>query len=332
MICNLEDNNFAFLPGYSDAHHHRLLTAYTQALASGTWKNKATHIAKFVKFMRAHNADPKDPQEYDILSYILHLQTVLTAPSSVHNYLSSVRTWLKVHARKEKVFESYRVVTMRRAVGKAMMHSPVQAEPLTKEHLAHVVKVLDGVGKPALVIKAVILLAYATLLRSSNLLPVSERARSPHLLGPEDISVTDQGLEVRVQSSKTIRDLANSQLIIVRPDDAAATCPVKAWKDYKMASMIVAGSFTFIRMNRRPLTLPQATMIVRRALHGSTFKKPANFTFHSLRRGGAQACARAGASLAQIKQLGNWRSSAVHTYVPIGMIQTASTTLNSNFG
>ena len=140
---------------------------------------------------------------------------MLTAPSSVHNYLSSVHTWLRVHTRKEKVFETYRVVTMKRAVGKAMMHSPNQAEPLTKEQLAHVVRVLDAVGRSALVIKAVILLAYATLLRSSNLLPVSERARSPHLLAPKDISVTDQGLEVRVHSSKTICDIANSQLIIV---------------------------------------------------------------------------------------------------------------------
>ena len=42
---------------------------------------------------------------------------------------------------------------------------------------------------------------------------------------------------------------------------------------------------------------------------------PAAITFHSLRRGGAQACASRGSSIDDIMQLGSWKSNAVPSAV-----------------
>lgn len=320
-----------YLPGYSTVHHERLTRTLISSLTRGTWRNKHTQVAKFLVFMNDHKADPLNLKEYDLLSYVLHLQSTLRSPSSVHNYLSGVRTWLQSLNASTKAFASYRAVLMIRALNKHMAHTPRQAEPVSPCQVKVVVKFLDKLGKKTCSIKVVFLLAYFTLLRQSNLLPRSRSDPAPHLLARSDIAICKSGLCISVRSSKTITSPDQIQNIWVPATADPALCPRRAWKVLNQQRTDVDSRRAFVLPDGSPLTLRLATKVIKLALQGSDFKEPGKFTFHGLRRGAAQACARAGVPLDQIMELGNWRSKAVHTYVPRSLISAATSTLKGYF-
>ena len=185
----------------------------------------------------------------------MHLQNKLTAPTTVHNYLSGVRTWLLALTGSAEVFTHYRVTTLRKASAKLMQHTTKQAEPVTPSQVEHMVNFLDRIGRPARVVKALLLVAYFTLLRQSNLLHKSHSTHATHLLAAQDIVVHHDVLDITVRSSKTNQAGTREHCIQVPSTKNRQTCPVRAWRKYHSTVKLSSNGAPFLLLSSAPLTV-----------------------------------------------------------------------------
>ena len=97
-----------------------------------------------------------------------------------------------------------------------------------------------------------------------------------------------------------------------------------------MAALLISPAF----ITPDGVSLLPAALIaaLRMALAATRTSHPAFYTIHSLRQGGAQACAAARDSLQDIMALVSWTSAAVHTYIPKEQIWTGPRTLSNLLG
>ena len=124
----------------------------------------------YLNFKSSHKGDPLYPTYYDILSFVIFLRDRLKAPGSVLNYLSGVRTWVAATSGVTAPFESYQVSILKKGIANVMNHTPSQATPISPALLMNIVNSLCVQGNSTLVVRAVFLMAFFTLLRQSNLL------------------------------------------------------------------------------------------------------------------------------------------------------------------
>ena len=300
----------------------------------GTWVNKRKQLEEYVRFMLAHSRKPQFPETYDVLSYFLFLQDKFVSPSTVRNYMSGARTWVLALTGSAAPFDSYQLSVLKRGLDAALDHTPVQSPPVTPSALMSIIDCLCDCGNHSLVIRSALLMAYLTLLRQSNLLATSDNPQGmKHTLKKAHITHTPHGLHVYVKSSKTIQNPKDRFSILVPRARVTRYCPVETWlKFLAFQPPVLQDELAFLLPDGDPLTPTRLTKIVRLVLADLGSPLATSFTLHGVRRGAAQACAKAGASLEAIKKLGSWRSDTVHTYVPRDLVATAPQALISLFG
>lgn len=248
------------------------------------------------------------------------------------NYISGARTWVQAMGMATTSFDTYLVGVLKRGIHRNSNHVPAQAPPLSPSDIRKVVRFFATAGDNGPVLTAAILLGYFTLLRQSNLLSSPSLASPGHTLRARDVSVTDTGLTIHVRSSKTLLKSAPPRNIAVPEIPGSHYCPLKAWMKYVSRTQPSLDGPAFITSDALPLR-PRALLdTLRLALAAQGHPAPGAITLHSLRRGGAQACASSGSSLEDIKDLGHWTSGAVHSYVPRHLISSAPRTLVTKFG
>ena len=210
-----------------------------------------------------------------------------------------------------------------------MCHTTYQPPPFLPEHLKHVLLVLKELGKRSLPVRLLIVLAFFTALRQSNLLLRNASDRPVHTLRRADVVLKHDALLVTVRSTKTRSGSGPARVLSLPRLRGSICCPLKTWKAY---TVLVPASWLALALpDGSPLTTRVALPVLRLALTGSTYPDCAKFTLHACRRGAALSLAATGSELALIKQLGDWSSSAVHTYVPKSVIKAAEP-LTSYFG
>ena len=313
-------------------NHVRVMKAFTNSLSQGTWQNKANQVRIYLAFCEEHSVNPLQPEEYDIISFIYHLQCKLRSPGAVMNYISGVKTWLKTCSGKSEVFDSYLVTVMKKGVSKNSDHSVIRAEPITPNDLCCIIDYLSVKSHYSKVVVALLLIAYHTLLRQSNLLPSSAACRSQHMLKFSDISCNANNLIVLVSSTKT-RTSADPGLKFVIPAlPASRYCAVKAWSEYTSGRHFLKSGPAFVLHSGYPLTVSVCSKVLKLAMKELFPERNCRFTLHSLRRGAAQACLFNGVSLKDIKKAGTWRGDSVYHYVPKIVIKEAPTALGKLLG
>lgn len=205
---------------------------------------------------------------------------------------------------------------MKRGVQRLSTHVPRPAPPISSRQLAGVVAYLTTAGPDARVMTAALLIGYATLLRQGNLLATDSPNDPAHYLRRADIDTSHQGLSVTVRSTKTRWRSSQPLYILVPPVPGSLVCPVLAWSRYLATNRPHPLGPAFILPSGRPLQAPTLLAVLRLALEATGSPAAGAYTLHSLRRGGAQACAAAGRTTEEIMKLGTWTSTAVHAYVP----------------
>ena len=155
----------------------------------------------------------------------------------------------------------------------------------------------------------------------------NKQVRRQETLQAHDLTLSKDGLLVHVRSSKTSLKSAPPADILVAPVSESPFFPVAARKRYVSRTRPIADGPAFVNIDGSPLTARAFNGTMRLALTAAGHPAPAAVTAHSLCRGGAQACALIGTPLATIKQLGNWRSDAVHLCVPKNIVKSAPKSL-----
>lgn len=307
--------------------HDKVMEIYLAGLANGTWKNKSVQAKKYLQFAKLHQFDPLEPAQYDLLAYTNSLNETLKAPGTVMNYISGARSWVLLFGGNTSPFDSYPLTLMKRGVLRLSQHIPRQAPPLSPSSIRAVVRHLITAGPDAAVLVAAILVGYSTLLRQGNLLNSHDPQDPGHALQRGDIITTRKGLTVTVRSTKTRWRPGQSYTVLITPRPHSICCPVTAWRRYIRLQAPPRSGPAFTLPTGGPLTPPTLLAALRLALTATGHHAPYNYSLHSLRRGGAQACAASGGSLQEIMALGSWTSAAVHTYVPRDQIRCRPLTL-----
>lgn len=148
------------------------------------------------------------------------------------------------------------------------------------------------------------MLGFAAALRRSELVA----------LDVEDVTFTDQGLEVIIRRSKTDQESAGTK-ICVPYGSSPKTCPVRTLRPWLEAAGVTGGAiFRSVnkggRMAARRLTPGDVTRVVKRAARACGLDST-KLAGHSLRAGLATAAAQAGKNERAIMAQGRWRSVSV---------------------
>ena len=281
--------------------------------------------------MIRHGANPERPSQYDVLSYMVHLDNQLLSPGAALNYISGARTWVRAMGGDVDPFDTYTAGLVKKGLKRSSTHEPVQAPPLTPDNVKTVIDFLQNAGPNGPVLIAAILLSHFTLLRQSNMFVGESLNVSPHILRVQDILNMPTGINVRVRSTKTRHRSQPPVDILVPFIHDSPYCPVRAWNKYVQLVHPHAEGYAIVTVSGIPLKAASVSAVIQLALQRAGHLDTRSYTLHSLRRGGAQACAQLGVCLADIQELGTWTSGAVHSYVPRGPVGTATRTLSHNF-
>ena len=311
--------------GYTRRQHKELLQQYKQSLAPATWSNKAVHLAKLTQFCDQHKLNVFGLEEYDVLSYLVFLKSNLKSPGAVLNYFSSARTWCLSVAGSAQQFDTYNVSVMKKGLTRVMGHVPSPVPALQPDQLKHMVAVLDDLGPSALPAKALLLIGYFSALRQSNLI-------GQHALLTEDVTCTRYKLTLLIRKSKTIISQARRVTLVIPCIPGSSCCPVRAWRQYVHKVKPSLKGPALVLQHHFRMSIASVTKLLRLSLAGSSYENPVKFTLHALRRGAVHGCVKAGASKAQLMDLGQWSSSSVATYLPPRIVKGAFSTLTASFG
>ena len=211
--------------------------------------------------------------------------------ASIKNYLSGAKTFLSQAGGDATPFQSPYLQNMLRGVARISLHVPQQAPPIPLPMFKAMCDLLQAIGGEASIARTALLIGYATLLRQSNLLPSLSPASPMHTIIREDVLDEGTVLWVTINSSKTITS-RQARVSIPVPFTGSRYCPVTAWRHYTNALPLPPSAPAFMLEQSKPLTAYRLNSYMRATLAALNFPLAQKTTVHSLRRSGAQECAR----------------------------------------
>lgn len=287
------------------------ISTYKEAVTSGTAANRLRQSIIYIKFCLAYNVNYLNPTIMHLSMFVRFLANSFKPPSTVKNYLAGSKTWVQNHMGNMLPFSSPQVRDMLQSITRLSSHIPTPAFPLSPNDIAIICQYIDSRPWFPLCVKPCLLIAYATFLRSSNLLsPTLTSWGGPHTLTCNDIIPSPLGLQVVVRSSKTIKPGRPVILHVLRIPHSTL-CPVSAWEMYISNVNPCRSGPAFVLHTSAPLTPRPLVKIMRAALKQAGRPYAPYVSMHSLRRGASQAASDEGAPVADLLKHGTWKSKTV---------------------
>lgn len=298
-----------------------MLESYNSALAKGTVANKVRQARLYIKFSIIYNFDCLNPSIVNLGMFARFLANSFSSPVTCKNYLSGAKSWVRDHGGEIVQFESYFVSTVVKGVQSSSDHVPSPAPPITHKELSIIICYIDSFYPHLINVKSAILLGFACMLRSSNLLsPTVAGWGGPHTLYFSDVVRCSTGLKVFLRSSKTLKNKP-PVILDVLYSPSSSLCPVLTWDHYVRLFKPPPSGLAFLQLSGAPLTARPVVDIIRQALKASGYTNYNRFTLHSLRRGAVHVASLSGAPHDHIKAQGTWASdTGLSFYLPTNMV------------
>ena len=284
--------------------------------ADSTTKKYLGAFQRWKTWAAAHQEVPSFPvQEGHLALYMVHLSESTQSKAAVEEIVHAV-SWLHRVSGLQPPNASPLVHTTLEGLQRKLAKPKKSKEPITVEMLKAMV---EAVGpSPSLTdvrFLAVCLVAFAGFLRCDELIK----------LRCNDIVFNEQGMVVKIVSSKTDQFREGASLVIART--GTSTCPVGMMERYyTMAGLVPASPEKLFRAivhtktgerlrESGGLSYSRLRELLSDRIQGLGMD-PKQFGMHSLRAGGATAAANAGVPDRLFKRHGRWRSeSAKDGYV-----------------
>ncbi len=265
--------------------------------------------------------------------YIQFLARSFKTAQSIQNYLSGVKLMHILANQTCPQFDTVELKLAIRGLKRIKMHKPKQALPITPDILIQFKQHLDISLPLQAVFWSVSLIAFFTMARKSNLVPMTVHTfDTKKQLCRRDIIVDSDCILVRIKWSKTNQFASRTLYIPLLAMPDSIICPVAGYKN--MMSLIPGNGDNpafMILKNRRPepiLYRHFQTMIK------STIVKiglePNLYSSHSYRRGGATTAFRANVPPELIQLQGDWASDAYKKYLHYDVKDRALVSNNMN--
>ena len=224
------------------------------------------------------------------------------------------------------LLDNFELNNLRRGISRELGCPPKQMLPITCQMLQQLIHCLDFNDCADVSFWAACTTAFFGFLRKATLLPSSPCYPGIACLLRGDLHLLSASyFELHVRRTKTIQF---NQRVLVLPYSAAQgspLCPVKALYDLIHLSSFSDESPLFsYKKGKVVCWWTHSTFVCRlRSLLSDLGFDPKSYSGHSFRRGGASLGFKLGLSILQIKQRGDWRSSAVESYIEIDGSQRA---------
>ena len=292
--------------------------------AKGTWANKVSHLQTYSNFTTYYGVQDFPVDLGVLLRFIAFLGRGSLTYESASNILSSVRYFASVlDPPSSKVFE--KVLVRDSLAGlKAQLSRPVhQKLPVSIEHLVKFFNTLDLSAPKHLAGWCAMLLAFFGCLRLSNLVPSAQVKFDPlKHLKRDDIMIVDNMVLVFFKWSKTNQSARKVSWIPISPvSDPRFDLRIyfkKLFNSVKVPDSAPLFSFEDKCHSRNSLVSLLNLCVSEAGL------SPADYSWHSFRRGAALFAFELGLADSAVQLLGDWSSSAFKNYLEFSFLRKVS--------
>ena len=298
------------------------------AFRPGTMRNLRSHVLLFAAFADHFGLRDFPATATTLTCFGEFLLRSFQAPKSVFNALSAVKHFHLDYELPTSAFESRRVELWKRAVSITVRHVPMGAPPLPREVLSRLCSLASRLGQWGLVFATLAAVLFFSMARLSSLLPQAGGAFDGTRL-PTWADVRGEGgaWAIRIKWAKAHQAASQAFWVPLLAVQGSPSCPVANLQRLRQATWTGEADGPLFQLPplrsragkraQRVLTMPVAREWLRLLLHRLGLQHK-GFTFHSFRRGACTHAYMGGAEVADIQQLGGWRSSAVQRYLPMG--------------
>lgn len=262
--------------------------------------------ADFTAWCAANARQPLPASSETIADYAADMAQRLKA-STISRRLSAIRAAHKI-AGFGNPADSPIVDAVLEGISRALGTAPSQKTPALTEDIKAMVDTLDDslLGQRD---RAMLLVGFAGAFRRSELIA----------LNAEDVTESRDGLTIFISRSKTDQE-GKGRFVGIPYGSNPATCPVRAFQDWKRASGIITGSLWRVigrkgELSADRLTTHAVARIIKRCAERAGLD-PANYSGHSLRAGLVTSAAKAGVRESDImRQTGHKSHDTLKKYI-----------------
>ena len=267
------------------------------AFRPGTFSNLKSQLNAYHTFCVFYKFPPFPCTTDTLCAYVCFLAKSLRSFSSVKNYLSGLKTWSQLFGFLIDAFSSTHLKLTLRGLSHQNQHTPVSKLPLLPKHLIDIVKLLNIYDHVDACLWCFLTLAFFGMLRSSNLISRGSLSfSSREQLIRKSVIVTDKGIMLLLNWSKTRQDRNYIHQVSLCRSSEPLICPVKAYTH--LISLIPASEESPVFA----IPVDGKLMPLSKSVLSDRFKEmlilvgldPSAYSFHSLRHGGATLATKAG--------------------------------------
>ena len=298
-----------------------------RGLAQGTWANKVSHLRSYICFTTYYGVQDFPVELRVLLRFIALLSRGPLAYESAAAIISSVK-WFACHLDPSaaSVFEAVFVSASMKGL-KAQLSRPVhQMLPLSFNHLAKFHGSLDLSIAKQLACWCGMLLAFFGCLRLSNLVPLSQSDFDPlkHLTR-DDIVFIDKLVLVYYKWSKTNQNSGKVSWIPISTVSDPRFNLMLHLKSLMEMVKVKSSAPLFSYSCDKFHTRHSLVNIFERCVSEAGLP-PADYSWHSFRRGAAVCAYELGLADSAVQLLGDWSSSAFKRYLEFSFLKKVSVT------
>ena len=287
------------------------------AFATSSQKTYRSQMKCYLNFCLEFHCMPVPCSQETLICYTAFLSKKML-PGSIANYLNAVRVIHVESGHPNPLSDNYELVMLKRGIARLKGIPPKQKQPMTLDLLIRVRSSVNLILPSDLSFGAICVLGFFGFLRKSTLLPASPSVCPDKMLTRGDIIDFDlESFVLVVRFSKVIQF---GQKILKLPYYMCVDpklCPVRAILAHFGASPLGKDRplFNFLRDGVEVFMSPGDFVKRLKSALLSVGVDQTEYSAHSLRRGGASYAFEIGISPLQIKQRGDWASSAYEKYI-----------------
>jgi hypothetical protein len=283
----------------------------THAYAESTKRTYSSQFKAYSRFCRRLQVDPV-PSDWSTLSRYVAFLARTKAPSTVRQYLNIIRTMHLIEDLPNPLEDNFKLDLLLRAIKRVRGDQPSYKLPLSLGHLLSIKPLLNLDSLRDCQLWAAMLVGFFGLLRVSNFTDVAK------CVTREQISLIEGGLALNINASKTIQFRQRKHQAILPLLKNHPLCPVTALLTFFNRTLDVSDQAPLFSTMQNSQARPLSSSTFRRRLSDILTLanlSPAQYSTHSLRRGGATWLVSAGVPIQVVKRLGDWKSDAVFQYI-----------------
>ena len=295
-----------------------------EAFATGTSQNLVVQWKSFFLFCVYFQFQPVPATIECVCLFAQFLSCTFKAVTSIQNYISGIRT---LHALLEAPFHSTDNIELKltlRGLKRSKPHAVRQAAPLSPHILCKVHSLLDLTTPFDATLWALLLVAFFTLSRKSNLVVTGKKPFDRRRqLCRSDVLIGEKGPLVQYRWSKTNQFGSRVLLVPVLAIPGSVLCPLEAYTNMLQVTPVEADGPAFVLPINRNL-VPVSYQVLQKFIKKCVAKlglDPGMFSSHSLRRAGATWAFRSQVPGELIKTHGDWSSQAYLRYLEFSLTE-----------